>query len=223
MTFGTVFTKNYPAPPYDKREIFRYASVKSESAEMSAVLEECLAEIEGRFAFRVCYAFYPLKRERETLDLGFTKTSSKDVNKVLSQADSIAVFASTVGLEIDRLIARYGQLSPVKALFFQAIGAERIEALCEAFIADLQMQTKGAGMRLTPRFSPGYGDFGLQIQADIFKTLQPQKRIGLTLLDSLLMSPSKSVTAIVGIGGACEKSKEAACEKCSKVNCEYRK
>ena len=50
-----------------------------------------------------------------------------------------------------------------------------------------------------PRFSPGYGDFPLEFQKDIFNLLSPNKRIGLTLNNSLLMSPTKSVTAVVGI------------------------
>jgi cobalamin-dependent methionine synthase I len=54
-------------------------------------------------------------------------------------------------------------------------------------------------MALRPRFSPGYGDLPLELQTNLFKVLDCQHFIGLTLNDSMLMSPSKSVTAIVGL------------------------
>ena len=57
------------------------------------------------------------------------------------------------------------------------------------------------GKRTRPRFSAGYGDLPLGVQREIFAALDCPKHIGLTLNDSLLMSPTKSVTAIVGISG----------------------
>ena len=55
-----------------------------------------------------------------------------------------------------------------------------------------------AGKKARPRFSPGYGDVDLAVQKDFFRLL-PCTRIGLTLMDTLIMSPEKSVTAFVGI------------------------
>ena len=106
------------------------------------------------------------------------------------------VFAATVGIGLDRLIAKYGRLSPSKALMLQAIGAERIEALCDAFCAELAAKLD---CKLRPRFSPGYGDFPITAQKELFAVLDCTRQIGVTLNDSLLMSPTKSVTAIVGI------------------------
>ena len=83
----------------------------------------------------------------------------------------------------------------------QAIGAERIEALCDAFCDDME---KEMGVSLRPRFSPGYGDLPLSVQKDIISLLEAPKRIGLSLNDSLLMSPTKSVTAFAGISNSTE-------------------
>ena len=140
------------------------------------------------------------------------------LSKNLKDCSSVIVFAATIGVEIDRLIAKYGRISPSKALVIQAIGAERIEALCDEFCSDIANEKK---MRLTPRFSPGYGDLPLNIQKNIFDVLDCSKRIGLTLNDSLIMSPSKSVTAFVGVshGEVIEKNK---CSLCDKTDCAYR-
>lgn len=59
-------------------------------------------------------------------------------------------------------------------------------------------------MALRPRFSPGYGDLAIDAQKDIFALLDCERQIGLTLGDSLLMSPGKSVTAFAGIPRAAD-------------------
>ena len=77
-------------------------------------------------------------------------------------------------------------------------------------------------MKLRQRFSPGYGDLPLQAQRAIFDALQCHKEIGLYLNESLLMSPTKSVTAIVGIGGG-ETCTPGGCAGCGKTDCAMRK
>ena len=104
-----------------------------------------------------------------------------------------------MGLGIDRLINKYGRITPSRAVCLQAIGAERIEALCDEFCKDIAQKYAESCRKLRPRFSPGYGDLPLSLQRDILNLLSSEKRIGLTLNESLLMSPTKSVTAIVGI------------------------
>lgn len=99
-------------------------------------------------------------------------------------------------MEIDRLIAKYGKISPTKALIFQAIGSERAEALCNLFCADME---KTYSLKAAPRFSSGYGDLPLESQKPIFSVLLPERNLGITLTDSMLMFPTKSVTAFVGL------------------------
>ena len=79
---------------------------------------------------------------------------------------------------------------------FQSIGAERIENLCDLLCCDLSNEM---GVKFKNRFSAGYGDLSLSTQKDIFKILDVTKNIGVSLNNSLLMSPTKSVTAFVGI------------------------
>ena len=70
-----------------------------------------------------------------------------------------------------------------------------------------------------------YGDLPLDFQKDVFRILDTPKAIGLTLTDALLMMPSKSVTAIIGIGDQPadkEDRKEHKCETCPMTDCPYR-
>ena len=184
--------KNYPAPPFDRREILRYAGVRSALPEMETLLDQCLSEVSPQLCYRVCFTRVPVTREGEVLSLGFLKTASESLKKHLQGCDKAVVFGATVGVGLDRLITKYSAVAPSKALMLQAIGAERIEALCDAFEKDVPDKA-------TSRFSPGYGDLPLSLQKDIFLLLSCEKKIGLTLNGSMLMSPSKSVTAIIGI------------------------
>ena len=196
---NTVYTKIYNSPEINTREMLRYAGVRTDVLELEEVFNDCLDEIGGQLVYKVCFRTFPIATDGKTLDLGFCKVKSEALAKNLTGCEGILLFGATVGIGLDRLIARYSRLLPSKALMFQAIGAERIEALCDAFCKDVSACLSSDGRRARPRFSPGYGDLGLEIQKDIFAVLDCPRKIGLTLNESLLMSPTKSVTAIVGI------------------------
>ena len=149
------------------------------------------------FAGKVGYRMLPVKTDGAICDFSLFSLPSRDLARALDGCGRAVLFAATVGVGIDRLIARYSRLSPAKALLFQALGAQQVEAVCDAFCADLERET---GAPLRQRFSPGYGDLALEVQREVF-TILDGKRIGVSLSESLLMTPSKSVTAFVGIPG----------------------
>ena len=206
-------------PPVNEREALRYAGVKGNTPEMSALLRECAALCENSLTPRVCYAFHPVVRQDGILDLGFAQTDSSALKRNLAGCEEIVLFAATIGLEMDRLIAKYARLSPARSVMLQAIGAERIEALCDAFEEELIRQ----GHELSPRFSPGYGDLPLDLQRNIFAALDCPKHIGVSLNESLLMSPSKSVSAIIGLNGETSECCVHNCALCTLTNCLYRR
>ena len=195
---NTVYTLTLNVPAPDRGEILRYAGMKQSAAEVDKMLGECIAEAEKRLVYKVCYTEYAIKTDGDCLRLGFADVTSQSLKKNLAGCRAILVFAATLGLSLDRLIARYGSVSPAKALLLQAFGAERIEALCDSFCEQMQAALP-QGQTLKPRFSPGYGDLPLTLQTDLFRALDCPRKIGLTLNQSLMMSPSKSVTAIIGI------------------------
>lgn len=216
---STVFTKTFDPLPIDKREILRYAGAKEATPDIEELLNECLTEIESKLTYRVCYAQFPLCFCDDTIDLSFMQIRSEKLRKNLSGCHSFVLFAATVGIELDRLISRYGRISPSKALILQAIGAERIESLCNTFN---RMVSEEHG-HTAPRFSPGYGDLPLEVQKDFFRVLEPNRRIGLTLNESMLMTPSKSVTAIIGISKEEQEVIKHSCGECDKTDCSFRR
>lgn len=182
-------------PEVDTGEVLRYLKAKSFDG---LPFRECMAEM-GSLSGTVAFAEFDVARDENGLSLGFASTDSKDLAKALGSSEKVLCFAATVGMTPDRLIAKYSRLSPVKAVLFQAIGAERIEALCDAFCKERDGHYRQSGLRLRPRFSPGYGDLPLSLQKELLTALDARKWLGLSLTESLLMMPSKSVTALAGI------------------------
>lgn len=195
-----VFVEQYRLPEVDRREWFRYMGVRKTTPELELLADSCLREAETCFAGRVCYCQVPVARNGDTVDLTVWRGESCSLADRLEHCDRAVIFAATVGLEIDRLIKKYSRTSPARALCLQALGTERIEALCDVFCEELKERMQKSGNCVTSRFSPGYGDLPLSVQRDIFRFLECSRLIGIALNDSLLMSPTKSVTAIVGIG-----------------------
>ena len=192
---NNIIIKTYPAPPINKKEVLRYAGGGNDDNTLK-LLEECIKEISNALTYKVCYCELSSKINKDICDFDIFQVKSQNLATNLKDCNKVIVMGATVGITLDRLIAKYSRISPAKALILQALGAERIEALCDTFCDDVQKTHKIA---LKPRFSAGYGDLPLDTQNSIFTLLNLPKNIGLTLNDSMLMSPSKSVTAFIGI------------------------
>lgn len=217
-----VKTKEYPEPSVCPREVFRYAGCKQEDENLAGLLRECLDEARQVLSYRVCYVELPVTVTGNLCDFGLFSVESKDLVKNLGPCRKAILFAATVGTGYDRLIAKYSRISPAKAVIFHALGAERVEALCDVFCQDISREM-GCGSR--PRFSPGYGDLPLAVQWEVFSILDCTRKIGISLGDSLLMTPSKSVTAFMGLLDAPQGTDSASqykCSTCRKVDCMFR-
>ena len=160
-------------------------------------LQECLKAAKGAAQCRAVWRRYPLVRDGNTLDLGFAKTDSRDLKKHLAGCGEILLFACTAGAETDRWIARAKLQSPAKGLLMHAIGTQQVEGGCDRLCG--RLAERFPDRQMTDRFSPGYGDLPLALQRNVMDALDCGQILGITLTDSLLMTPSKSVTAIIGM------------------------
>ena len=215
-----VEVKTYSGAPVNYNEVLRYSGAKKSDENLKKLIDDCLSECEKEKAinFAACYTETPVTVKDDETDFTVFALKSTNLATALRGAKSALIFACTIGMGIDRLIKKYSEINPVKALVLQALGAERVETFIDLFIADYE---KVNGVKLSPRFSAGYGDLPLAAQTDIFTLLTPQKHLGLTLNDSLLMSPSKSVTAFAGVNGYCEDN--SGCKNCGKTDCGFRR
>ncbi len=210
----------------DQSEVLRYLGYGRsvpDAAVLSAI-EKCVAEVQPRLSPKACFDCFDLSTNPDgSLDLGFMSVSSKNLAKNLDGCEKIILFAATVGIETDRIINRFSMFSPHDAIIAQAVGAAAIEDWCNILCRRFEERERLSGQYLRPRFSPGYGDFPLDAQKRIFEVLDCSRKIGLTLTDSHLMVPSKSVTAIIGISKDNLNCTPQGCEACKNINCQYRR
>ena len=199
----TVFTyePNRDSLIVNKSEIYRYLGYKTGMdlpKEIENAVEEILDNVLKQSVPKVCYKYFETK-VGEQIDFGFMSVESKALASNLENCTETVIFGATIGIYTDRQIQKEQILSPARALIYQAVGATVVEAVCDDFNEWIRQKEKEKGRDICPRFSPGYGDVSLSIQKSIFQELSLAKLAGITLTDSLLMIPEKSVTAIIGI------------------------
>ena len=205
----------------DKKEVLRYLGYGQNEADEAVLskIDKLLKKMKESLSFKACYEKYPLILMDDMLCFGSIKTDSRDLKKNLSGCSDVIVFCATIGIDIDRIISKCGITSPADAVIAQALGATFIEAWCDISCNRFCESESNA---IRPRFSPGYGDFPLSEQKELLNMVDASRKIGVTLTESLLMMPSKSVSAIVGIGGKTEHPK-GGCKNCDNKNCPYRR
>lgn len=218
---GSIFFKTLLPKEVDVSEVRRYAGNGKNVLDKNFddKIEECIVELGSKTLQKVGYCFSPITIDGENVEFDFATIKSKTLSNHLKGCRQAVVFAATIGIEIDRLINKYSKVSITKALIFQALGTERIESLCDEFCFELAKDV--SPKKLLSRFSPGYGDLPLSFQNDVFARLDCSRKLGICLNESLLMSPSKSVTAIVGISND-DVQRLTKCENCDN-DCNFRR
>lgn len=205
MTYSSVFVDRISPTLLepDMEEVFRYMGYalkdrKNPDAVVGSVAKDVVDKFQTLIVPQSVYVFYPLEISGETLIFNENKIQSKDLSKFLKDCSSIILFAATLGPKVDREIQRAQKLEPSKAVVMQAAGAMFIEKYCDLLCEKFKDIAQTENLIARPRFSPGFGDVALENQKLFFKLLDC-KKIGLTLMDTLIMAPEKSVTAFVGL------------------------
>lgn len=209
-----------------RKEIRRYLGYGNSQADerVNALIEECSQELMKAAAPRSISRIYPLRLlGGEEIDFTVFRTRSRSLCRNLKGCSQVILFAATLGTEVDVLLHRYTRLQMSKAVVMQAAAAAMIEAYCDEENQRLKEEMEAQGLYLRPRFSPGYGDFSLECQKELTAVLETGKRIGVMLTDSLLMTPSKSVTAVIGISKEPCRHEGRGCSTCEKRDCAYRR
>lgn len=208
------------------KESLRYLGYRKQKADETVLqlVEEMLDEIQRTANKKWEYQIFDLKKQEDgTLQFGNIETQSKGLTRNLKDCEKIVVFAATLGTEVDRLQARFSIMDMAKAVILQACAAAVLEEYCDACQQQIADVVEKDGYYLRPRFSPGYGDFSIEFQKNIMQLLNCAKKIGLTITDSYMLSPKKSVTAVIGMCRTNEKCHQSGCEVCEKINCEFRR
>ncbi len=203
----------------DKKEVLRYLGYKGNPDEKTDnLIDLCIKEI-CLFAIpKTVYAVFDLNGEK-LANTVFTLCGN-DIRNHLSGCSKGVLMAATLGTEVERKIAEVQITDMAKAFVLDAVATAAIESVCDNLCKEIEKEI--TPLKLTDRFSPGYGDFPLEMQRNLILVLDAGRKIGLTLTPENIMIPRKSVTAVMGITD--EKTKSRSCETCNmKDTCTYRK
>lgn len=157
------------------------------------VLELIAVPVNVWSEYAVCF------EEDNKIQIGPLHVQSKDLYRNLNGCQKAVVFSATLGIEVDRQIRRYECVHIAQAVVMQACAAAYLEEYCDRIQENIVNQINIKQSHLKPRFSPGYGDFSIKHQKDILRILDTAKKIGLTMTEAYMLTPTKSITAIIGV------------------------
>lgn len=206
-------------------EVLRYMGCPPEKADgaLTAQVEACaremLSAVRPRWSWRA--VSLTLEEHGVRLENGLL-LPGQDLKAHLTGCDRAAVFCATLGAEADALIRRTERLDMGRALTLDCCASAAIEAVCDRI--ETELQEKFPGYSFPFRYSPGYGDLPLEVQGPILELLDAPRRAGLCATANHLLTPRKSVTALLGVAeGEIERAKRSCLGCPAQGSCQYRK
>ncbi len=200
----------------NRKEAVRYlggAGIKL-NYRMDSLMDECEDEILKKASPKFLYI---------EKDLPFSEImQGEDIKSHLEGCEKAVLMCATLGAEIDKLI-RISQISDMaRAVVLDSFASVAIEQVCCK--VDEMLAEKYDEYYMTFRFSPGYGDYPIELQKDFLKLLDAPRKIGLTTNDNYLLLPSKSVTAVLGLSKTQIERRKRGCAVCNmRDKCQFRR
>lgn len=212
----------------DREEVKRYLGMsgKTVPVEIERQIDSCIRETLRAVQPRAVY----LRKAIQSTENGFQVQDSplylsgKSIQPFLEGTSEAWFLAVTVGQGMDRLIRTAMVSRPEEGVILDCCGAAAVEAAADILQAGLLQTVAREGLQLTPRFSPGYGDLPIDLQSDFLNLLDAPRKIGLTITESSMLVPSKSITALIGIRSDRKAITYHPCDACiRRHSCELRK
>lgn len=215
--------RNIEVTRLNREEALRYLGVQGNSSQVTTSIIEAekllLPVIQGKAIWKKADVY-----EKEGIRYaGSVPLLGKEITELLVDAQEAVLLAATVGPLVDGLIRRLQVLDNSMALVVDALASVAVEQVVDVLEADLLARYAAEGLFLTDRFSPGYGDFPLSIQGDFLHNLDATRQIGVGKTTGDLLTPIKSVTAMIGIVNRAPRLLRRNCESCRlKGKCAFR-
>ncbi len=189
------------------------------------LLDVALAEAARRCLPRAGYRLVEAGRAEGRFDAltvgGTVFATQKIVAGALGRAERAAVFACTIGPALEEWAREQMAHDPALGFIADAVGSAVAEALADRLHDRIELEMARRGWRITNRYSPGYCGWSVAEQHALFALL-PAEFCGITLGESALMHPVKSVSGIIGVGAAVKHS-DYLCDVCTVRDCTYRR
>ena len=209
----------------NRKEALRYLGYKKNAPDER--VEELMDECE-ELVLKTAVPRYIYKKFDFTVGddgVAFKNTSmvlpGESIKKHLYKCDSAICMAVTISEGIDRQLRVLQLTDMAKALVFDSLASVAVEQVCDKVEAVIKEELPEYNQ--TFRFGIGYGDLPLSQQGEFLKILNAPKLIGLNIGKTDMMTPTKSVTAVIGLTTGEVSSKKKGCMSCNlKGTCRFR-
>ncbi|PKM72169.1 MAG: methionine synthase [Firmicutes bacterium HGW-Firmicutes-16] len=209
----------------DISEAYRYmggvgapeSSIKNELQRAATAIEEAVSP---RFVVKLC----DIGRSSGVFLKGTNLClEGRSIAALLHDCDQCIILCATIGNEVDALVRKCQITDMSFAAMLDACASSAVESLCDALESELKVEYGAQGLFITDRFSPGYGDLPLAIQPSFCSVLDTARKIGVVVSENRLMTPLKSVTAIIGLSKNPQRHFDTGCRDCEFIkSCKYR-
>lgn len=193
-----------------KESALKYLGYYGQGLEPSflELFDSCLEEVKSLQHFKVSYATYSL--DSCPIDLNYPGLDS-----FFSGCDTVIFIACTLGIEVERRIKYYQAFDLTKMCILDSIASAYIEEACDTF------ENEHFETNRTYRFCPGYGQVPIELNKEIAQYLDLYRKTGITITDTNLLLPQKSMIGFIGIG---VKQTKKNCDGCMhRESCSFRK
>lgn len=197
----------------------RYTPDSAMRTQVKRVLSVCTTLCRPCFGYEILPAGTGTEH---TIDVAGTSFATGPViTPCFAGAEYFAIFVATAGADFDAWLRGQKLSGDIIGEFVgDAIGSEIAEAAARLAARNLEKEAAASAMKISNSYSPGYCGWTVRQQELLFSLL-PSTPCGITLNDSCLMHPIKSVSGIIALGEKVEK-KPYGCAICRKEDC-YKK
>lgn len=209
----------------NREEALRYMGQQGAcDSRMEALLDECENVILSRAKPRYLYKCFDIEHIDGGVQVNNTSLVllGNSISEHLRGCDRAVLMCATLLGDVDKEV-RIAELSDVlRALALDCMASTAVEQLCNKVEGLIKKDFPGYYM--TWRFGIGYGDLPISQQREFLNVLNAPRLIGLNVTNSNILTPRKSVTAIIGLSKNVIEENKRGCEICNlKEVCSFRK
>lgn len=218
------FSIDFSALSLNKSEILFYAGYKNNAPphEVITTINNILNAISSILSIQAGFKIF--SPSEITFGKDYIKILKKTFNtgtiiaKPLIKSETLAIFTVTLGKEIDKQIRDYfNSGDSLKGYILDLIASETAELVACKLEETVEKYVEKFDYKISNRYSPGYCGWSVSEQKILFDLL-PENFCGITLTESNLMLPLKSISGIIGIGKNVIKS-DYQCDICDAEFC----
>lgn len=210
----------------NRAEAFRYMGISGDIPQnIMQIADECESRLINAASPKYHWVYADIADiYKDTVTLAGHKLvlRGRDISEHLNGCFGTALLCATLGDGVDKLLRTVQTEDMAKALTADALASAAVEQVCD--IAEKEIGERFADKFTTWRFSPGYGDFPLECQGDFLTAVNAMRTVGVCVTDGGLLTPTKSVTAVIGISEEPIPRKRRGCGTCKlRDKCSFRK